>query len=68
MNDQQILAKTIFGEKTICWIAYCITCKKVIDQCPNGDFVEAAGRRHVYKNSQHGHEIIIGHHLIMPTF
>jgi len=44
------------------WIAYCTTCGKVLENCPNGHFVEGAARVHI-KNPEHTyeHQVIVGY-------
>jgi hypothetical protein len=48
------------------WVAYCITCSKELERCPNGNFAEAAARHH--RRTNWGHFIIIGYEYEPPGF
>jgi hypothetical protein len=54
------------------WIAYCIDCNKVLEDCPNGGFAKAAARLHhdglgVWNHKEgmiagvEGHRVIVGY-------
>ncbi len=55
------------------WIAYCIDCQLVLEDCPNGNFAEAYARLHskglgVWNDKQggmiagvEGHRVIVGY-------
>lgn len=41
------------------WTAYCITCGKQLESCPNGTWAEAAARIHLRLNGDH--RILVGY-------
>ena len=46
------------------WTAYCITCHKVLEDCPNGEFAEVAARIHV--DDKPYHKVIVGYVQDVP--
>jgi hypothetical protein len=42
------------------WIAYCTTCAKELENCPNGMFASGAARVHRKNNPEH--QIIVGYY------
>ncbi len=43
------------------WIAYCVTCDKELERCPNGGFADGAARYHIRENQDH--RVIVGYDL-----